>query len=140
MKMSIKFYSVAIAALMALGSLAFVSCDKENDAIAPQTEQSNVSPKSLQFLINEVFCDSMGRYWNMHGTGSWINVNGGRNGVYLNINFRQRGDDHIYYYKGEAIHSPGLAGCSRLLETFALLMFFFGRHQLIKIIVLKIIG
>ena len=93
MKMSIKFYSVAIAALMALGSLAFVSCDKENDAIAPQTEQSNVSPKSLQFLINEVFCDSMGRYWNMHG-------------VYLNINFRQRGDDHIYYYKGEAIWNP----------------------------------
>ena len=57
MKMSIKFYSVAIAALMALGSLAFVSCDKENDAIAPQTEQSNVSPKSLQFQINEVFRD-----------------------------------------------------------------------------------
>ena len=106
MKMSIKIYSVAIAALMALGSLAFVSCDKENDAIAPQTEQSNVSPKSLQFLINEVFRDSMGRYWNMHGSGSWINVNGGRNGVYLNINFRQRGDDHIYYYKGEAIWNP----------------------------------
>lgn len=106
MKMSLKFYSVAIAALMALSSLAFVSCDKENDSITPNTEQVSNDSKSLQFQVDEVFRDSMERYWNMHGTGSWINVNGGRNGVYLNINFRQRGDDHIYYFKGQAIWNP----------------------------------
>ena len=104
--MSLKFYSVAIAALMALSSLAFVSCDKENDSITPQTEPVSNDSKSLQFQVDEVFRDSMERYWNMHGTGSWINVNGGRNGVYLNIQFRQRGDDHIYAYKGEAIWNP----------------------------------
>ena len=104
MKKFFKFYSVALAALMALGSLTFASCDKENDAVNPQTEQ--VATKSLQFQISECFRDSMGRYWNMHGTGSWVNVNGGRNGVYLNVNFRQRGDDAIYYYKGQAVWNP----------------------------------
>ena len=94
-------FSVALAALMALGSFTFASCEKDNDVVNTQTEQ--VSTKSLQFQINECFLDSMGRYWNMHGTGSFFNVNGGRNGVYLNVNFRQRGDDAIYYYKGQAI-------------------------------------
>ena len=92
---------MALAALMALGSFTFASCEKDNDVVNTQTEQ--VSTKSLQFQINECFLDSMGRYWNMHGTGSFFNVNGGRNGVYLNVNFRQRGDDAIYYYKGQAI-------------------------------------
>ena len=39
MKRSIKFYSVALAALMAFASLAFVSCDKENDVVNPQNER-----------------------------------------------------------------------------------------------------
>ncbi len=103
MKQNFKFYPVALAALMALGSLTAVSCDKENDVINPQTEQVAPSTKTLQFQINERFTDSMGRRWIMDGTGQWLNVNGGRNGVYLEVKFRQRGDDRTYYYKGKAV-------------------------------------
>lgn len=108
MKKSIKLYPVVIAALMAFSSIAFVSCDKENDAITPQAQTEQVSAKSLQFIIGDCFHDSMDRYWNINGRGSWINVNGGRNGVYLNVKFRQRGDDAIYYFKGQAIWNPSV--------------------------------
>jgi len=106
MKKSIKIYPVVIAALMALGSVAFVACDKEQDVLTPQVQPEQVSSKSLQFQINECFRDSMGRYWNIKGYGSWVNVNGGRNGVYLNVKFRQRGDDVTYYYQGQAVWNP----------------------------------
>ena len=86
MKHTIKTVPVALAAIMAVSSLTFVSCEKENDAVTPKTEQV-----------------AMGRTWSMLGTGQWLNVNGGRNGVYLEVKFKQRGDDHTYYYKGKAV-------------------------------------
>ncbi len=70
MKKSIKFYSVALAALMALGSLMIVSCDKENDVVNPQTEQ--VATKDVtapgQFPIEEQnFTDVNGTTWRVWG-------------------------------------------------------------------------
>lgn len=106
MKHTIKTVPVALAAIMAVSSLTFVSCEKENDAVTPKTEQVANGAKTLQFQINERFTDSMGRTWNMRGTGQWLNVNGGRNGVYLDIKFKQRSDDHAYYYKGQAVWDP----------------------------------
>ncbi len=103
MKHTIKTVPVALAAIMAVSSLTFVSCEKENDAVTPKTEQVANGAKTLQFQINERFTDSMGRTWSMLGTGQWLNVNGGRNGVYLEVKFKQRGDDHTYYYKGKAV-------------------------------------
>ena len=71
MKKSIKFYSVALAALMAVGSLAFVSCDKENDVINPQTEQvstKNTSDQGRIFIINpQYFTDGSGMCWYIQG-------------------------------------------------------------------------
>lgn len=106
MKHTIKTVPVALAAIMAVSSLTFVSCEKENDAVTPKTEQVANGAKTLQFQINERFTDSMGRTWSMLGTGQWLNVNGGRNGVYLDIKFKQRSDDHTYYYKGRAEWDP----------------------------------
>lgn len=112
MKKYFKFFSVALAAFMALGSLALVSCDKENDVINPQTSMDDPSLKTTtpptptpdaRFLINEVFHDSMGRCWHIKGSGKWLNVNGGRNGVHLDIKFTDRGGSGTYYYKGEAV-------------------------------------
>ena len=103
MKHTLKTIPLALAALMAVGSLAVVSCDKENDVINPQTEQVAPSTKTLQFQINERFNDSMGRSWSIRGTGQWLNVNGGRNGVYLEVKFRERSGDRTYYYKGKAV-------------------------------------
>lgn len=111
MKKSFKFRSVAFAAIMALGSLASVSCDKENDLLDMQTPGTTSfktdSPSnpgvSAIFLIDEMFHDSMGRCWHMKGSGSWINVGGGRNGVHLNVKFKQCGQDYSYLFKGQAI-------------------------------------
>lgn len=107
-----KVFTVAFVAVMAFGSLTFVSCDKDNDAINPQSYtgvpslKTNTPPAPTPqaiFLIDECFHDSMGRYWHMKGSGSWIDVNGGRNGVHLNIKFMQCGQGYSFSFKGQAI-------------------------------------
>ena len=87
MKKSIKFYSVVLAALMAVGSLMIVSCDKENDAVNPQTEQ--VATKDVtapsQFPINEqIFTDMNGTTWKVWGGYGQIL---GRRAIKLDIKF-----------------------------------------------------
>ncbi len=107
-----KVFTVAFVAVMAFGSLTFVSCDKDNDAINPQSYtgvpslKTNTPPNSTPqaiFLIDEYFHDSMGRCWHIKGNGSWLDVNGGRNGVHLDVKFRDRGGSGTYYYKGNAV-------------------------------------
>ena len=101
MKKSIKFYSVALAALMALGSLTFASCEKES--INPQNEIATGvnNTKGLQFSIDEWFHDSLGHCLHIKGYGQWIINNGERNGVYLDIKFLI--GERAYYFKGSAV-------------------------------------
>ncbi len=70
MKKFFKFYSVALAALMAFGSLTFVSCDKENDIVNPQTEQvatKNVNDGAHFPIELQNFTDSNGTTWTVWG-------------------------------------------------------------------------
>ncbi len=69
MKKSIKFYPVALAALMALGSLTAVSCDKENDVINPQTEQETPALKRWFDIDPMDFTDATGTVWQVKGRG-----------------------------------------------------------------------
>lgn len=71
MKHSFKFYSVALAAMMTIGSIAFVSCDKENDAVEPQNGQvttKNTSEQRRIFPIDpQYFTDGSGMAWYLWG-------------------------------------------------------------------------
>ncbi len=62
-----KIFSVAFAALMALGSLTFVSCDKENDAVIPQTEQNAPATKRIFPIEPHFFTDAANVVWYVWG-------------------------------------------------------------------------
>ena len=78
-----KIFTLAFLAVMTLGSLTFVSCDKENDAIDNQTEQS--VPKDgeyVNFPIDPMnFTDSNGAIWTVAAVeGGYSIQNVGNNG------------------------------------------------------------
>lgn len=88
MKRSIKFYSVALAALMAFASLAFVSCDKENDVVNPQNERVTKSDVNdpYTFPINKMnFTDQSGTIWTVGGSYRLL----GRRGIEFDIKFHR---------------------------------------------------
>lgn len=86
MKRSIKFYSVALAALMVFASLAFVSCDKENDVVNPQNERVTKSDVNdpYTFPIHEMnFTDQNNTIWTAWGSYKLL----GRRGIKFDIKF-----------------------------------------------------
>lgn len=91
MKKFFNFYAVAFAAIMAIGSIAFVSCSKDNDIVNPQSETvastDNTASKRI-FPINEDFTDSMGRVWHVKGHG------------HKHDNHTMELDVYILYYDG----------------------------------------
>lgn len=80
-----KLFTLALLAVMALGSLTFVSCDKENDVIDNQTEQ--IATKDAEFppfpieLMN--FTDSNNAIWTVWGGYELL----GRRGIRFDIKF-----------------------------------------------------
>ena len=81
-----KLFTLAFLAVMALGSLTFVSCDKENDAIDNQTEQIVAKDvENVQFPIELMnFTDSNCTTWTVWG-GYYELL--GRRGIKFDIKF-----------------------------------------------------
>lgn len=83
MKRSFSFYSVAISAILAIGSLFFASCEKENDVFnTPNTK--NASDERRIFPIDQNFTDSNGTVWYVWGSGHIM----GRRVIDFDIKFR----------------------------------------------------
>ncbi len=80
-----KIFTLAFLAVMTLGSLTFVSCDKENDAIDNQIEQS--VPKDAEYVNFPIdpmnFTDSNGAIWTVWGSYELL----GRRGIRFDIKF-----------------------------------------------------
>ena len=108
MKKNYNLITVVIAAVMTLSSVTLASCSKEADdnIINPKNQVSasinDNATKSLQFFVDEWFHDSAGHCWHIKGYGQWITTNGVRNGVILDIKFRQAGQ-RVYTFNGSAV-------------------------------------
>lgn len=76
MKKYSKFFAVALTAVMAIGSIAFVSCDKENELLNPQDQTvvstDNPTTKKI-YPIDEDFKDAQGQVWHVKGHGHNLN-------------------------------------------------------------------
>ena len=103
MKQNFKFYPVALAALMALGSLTVVSCDKENDVIIPQTEQETPALKRIFPIDPQYFTDGSGMVWYLWGGHGHVLQPG--HVIELDIKFRYafnsaNARERIWHYAG----------------------------------------
>ena len=84
---------MAFAAIMTIGSIVFMSCNKADDFMPQNQPTANADEVSLKatptdeatpvFIINQWWTDSQGQLWHVKGSGSFQS----ENKVYLNIKF-----------------------------------------------------
>ena len=105
MKKQHNFLAVAFTAILAIGSIVFISCNKADDImpqnqIAANAQSMKDAPTDAPtpvFIINQWWTDSQGQLWHVKGSGSFIN----ENAVTLNIKFNMP-DGTIGTFEGKA--------------------------------------
>lgn len=74
MKRTCKFFAVAIAAIMTIGTVTLVSCDKDDSTITTESQvvSGDVAPATKKKVNVDIdIKDSQGRTWHVKG---WVDV------------------------------------------------------------------